>query len=110
MWVVAVILIRAAQEGFFGGGRFDLVLTLLGIGLVVLLGIFAWDRSAQRRAAEREEREAVPDEVDPFAEGYPVPPLPGQTLVEPGAGRRLEQASAVPASTTTTDDPEESRG
>ena len=110
VWVIAVILIRAAQEGFFGGGRFDLVLTLLGIGLVVLLGIFVWDRSAQRRAAEREEREEIPDEVDPFAEGYPVPPLPGQKLVEPRTGHRLEQASPVPASTTTTDDPEDSRG
>jgi NADH-quinone oxidoreductase subunit H len=26
----------------------------------------------------------VPDEIDPFAGGYPVPPLPGQRLVEPG--------------------------
>ena len=111
-WVMAVIAIRAAQEGYFGEGRFTLILTLAGIALVVLLGIFVWDRSSQRRAAAKEERMAIPEEVDPFSEGYPVPPLPGQRLVEPRRG--LDQASPVsagtPTTTTTTTDPEERRG
>ncbi|MGO0575333.1 NADH-quinone oxidoreductase subunit NuoH [Ornithinimicrobium panacihumi] len=111
-WVIAVIMIRSAQEGFFGAGVLPLIITLGLIGVFVVLGIMLWDRYAQRRDAEREARMEVPEEVDPFADGFPVPPLPGQKLVEPKRG--LEQAAPVPvtstrASTDTTDS-EESRG
>ena len=115
-WVVAVILIRAAQEGFLGDGRLPLILTLAIIGVFVVLGILLWDRYAQRRLAAREARMEVPEEVDPFADGFPVPPLPGQKLVEPRTA--LDPAQPVPvsstaaASTASTDpsDPEETRG
>jgi NADH-quinone oxidoreductase subunit H len=96
-WVVAVIAIRAAQEGYFGEGRWTTVATLVVIGIFVLLGIFLCYRRAQTRQAEREERMAVPPEVDPFADGYPVPPLPGQKLVEPR--RAVEAAQPVAART-----------
>ena len=43
----------------------------------------------QARAQAREH----PAEVDPFADGYPVPPMPGQTLVEP---RHRAVGSAAP--------------
>ncbi|GAA5167904.1 NADH-quinone oxidoreductase subunit NuoH [Ornithinimicrobium tianjinense] len=109
VWVIAVMLIRAAQEGYFGEGRWVTVATLALIGLFVIAGIFVWDRYAQRRAVAREERMAVPAEVDPFAGGYPVPPLPGQKLVEPR--RAVEAAAPVAVSTsTTTHDTEERRG
>ena len=109
VWVIAVMLIRAAQEGYFGEGRWVTVATLALIGLFVIAGIFVWDRYAQQRTAAREERLAVPAEVDPFAGGYPVPPLPGQKLVEPR--RAVEAAAPVAVSTsTTTHDPEERRG
>jgi NADH-quinone oxidoreductase subunit H len=110
-WVIAVMMIRAAQEGYFGEGRWVTVVTLVIIGVFVLLGIFLWDRRAQMRQAEREEQMAVPPEVDPFADGYPVPPLPGQKLVEPR--RAVGPAQPVPARTQpdqTDTDPEDSRG
>ncbi|WP_130014103.1 NADH-quinone oxidoreductase subunit NuoH [Serinicoccus sediminis] len=93
VWVVAVMLIRSAQEGYFGEGRWVTVLTLGGIGVFVLIGILLWDRYAQRRAAAREEAQEVPEEIDPFADGYPVPPMPGQRLVEPRPA--VEQARPV---------------
>ncbi|WP_237768019.1 NADH-quinone oxidoreductase subunit NuoH [Serinicoccus sp. CNJ-927] len=93
VWVVAVMLIRSAQEGYFGEGRWVTVLTLGGIGVFVLIGILVWDRYAQRRAAAKEEAREVPEEIDPFADGYPVPPMPGQRLVEPRPA--VEQAAPV---------------
>ena len=110
VWVVAVMLIRSAQEGFFGEGRFVLVYTLVGIGLVVIGAIFFWEAISRRKAEEREQRLAVPEEVDPFADGYPVPPLPGQRLVErPTALDQAPPVSSTP-STTTSDPAEDSRG
>ncbi|OLT15564.1 NADH-quinone oxidoreductase subunit H [Serinicoccus sp. CUA-874] len=119
VWVVAVMLIRSAQEGYFGEGRWVTVLTLGGIGVFVLIGILVWDRYAQRRAAAKEEAREVPEEIDPFADGYPVPPMPGQRLVEPRPA--VEQAApvTVPAGEPPTDtddartsptDEKESRG
>ncbi|WP_281965514.1 NADH-quinone oxidoreductase subunit NuoH [Serinicoccus marinus] len=119
VWVVAVMLIRSAQEGYFGEGRWVTVLTLGGIGVFVLIGILVWDRYAQRRAAAKEEAREVPEEIDPFADGYPVPPMPGQRLVEPRPA--VEQAApvTVPAGARPTDtddartsptDEKESRG
>lgn len=59
----------------------------LGLPLVlVALGIFIWDwRKAVKEEAELDQAE-IPQavvEVDPFAGGHPVPPLPGQILKEP---------------------------
>lgn len=112
-WVVAVMLIRSAQEGFFGDGRWVTVFTLGGIAVFVLIGILLWDRYAQRRAAAKEEEREIPGEVDPFADGYPVPPLPGQTLVEPRPAVEEARPVTVPSTaerqpTGTTDDQHES--
>ena len=113
VWVIAVMLIRSAQEGYFGEGRWVTVITLGLIGLFVLAGILLWDRYAQRRAAAKELEREIPEEVDPFADGYPVPPLPGQRLVE--SRPAVERADPVTVSTTSTSstddhDPEEHRG
>ena len=91
VWVVAVAFIQAANEGWLGdntlslGGRSYYTSLLVIIGLLVvgvLAATWIWDG---RQAAKAEAREPeVPDEIDPFAGGYPVPPLPGQRLVEPG--------------------------
>ncbi|WP_151525921.1 NADH-quinone oxidoreductase subunit NuoH [Serinicoccus kebangsaanensis] len=117
VWVVAVMLIRSAQEGYFGDGRWVTVLTLGGIGVFVLAGILVWDRYAQRRLAAREEAREVPEEIDPFADGYPVPPMPGQRLVEPQPAVEQARPVTVPAgptdgddSTSPNDDDKERRG
>ena len=47
----------------------------------------------------------VPAEVDPFAGGYPVPPLPGQRLVEPARGRTSSAVTtSAPSTTAVADD------
>ena len=89
--------IRGAQNGWFGdnvvtiAGRNFPVPILVGasrvIAIVALGGSWLYDT----RRADKEEAEAAagpPKVVDPFAGGYPVPPLPGQTLKEPDATTR----------------------
>ena len=73
----------------------------------VWLGDIRW-ASGDARGSWQALQRAV--EVDPFADGYPVPPLPGQRLVERPPG--LDQAPPVSStpSTTTTDPAEDSRG
>jgi len=58
-----------------------------------------WDARAERR--ELSAHPEVPDEIDPYVGGHPVPPLPGQRLREP---------SAAPALTSAADDKEAARG
>ncbi|OFE15126.1 NADH-quinone oxidoreductase subunit H [Humibacillus sp. DSM 29435] len=101
-WVVAVAFIRGAQLGFLGDsriqlfGRFEIgvaTLTIVGVvAVIALAGAWIWD---DKRAARLEAADvAPPDEIDPFAGGYPVPPLPGQRLREPGSqpGTLIETA------------------
>ncbi len=101
-WVVAVAFIRGAQLGFLGDsriqlfGRFEIgvaTLTIVAVvAVIALAGAWIWD---DKRAARLEAADvAPPDEIDPFAGGYPVPPLPGQRLREPGSqpGTLIESA------------------
>ncbi|KAB7746426.1 NADH-quinone oxidoreductase subunit NuoH [Nostocoides sp. F2B08] len=94
VWIVLVALVRGADAGFFGDSTFGIlgrdfpvpVLFILGAALLLMIiGFTLWDRAAERRRAERREESVI--DVDPFAGGYPVPPLPGQRLVEPGSAR-----------------------
>ena len=108
-WVVLVTFMRAAALGWFGTSTVITVfdrglsaasLVLIGLVLVALfvIGVLL-DRGGSTAAAAT----PPPEEIDPFAGGYPVPPLPGQTLREPDRG-----IPAVAASTLTAK--EESRG
>jgi NADH-quinone oxidoreductase subunit H len=104
-WVVAVAFIRGAQLQYFGGNTRTATLIVVGvIAVVALAAAWVWDgrRAEQQRAAVVE----VPEEIDPFAGGYPVPPLPGQRLREPS----LHTAVAATAAPTTTTNPEANRG
>ncbi len=108
-WVVLVTFMRAAALGWFGTSTVITVfdrglsaasLVLIGLVLVALfvIGVLL-DRGGSGAAAAP----PPPEEIDPFAGGYPVPPLPGQSLREPDRG-----IPAVAASTVTAK--EESRG
>ena len=64
--------------------------------LALVLG-WLWDRRAE--AKEAAAHPTVPEEIDPYAGGYPVPPLPGQRLREPapevpalGSGSETKEA------------------
>ncbi len=87
VWVVAVAFLKAADNGYlgtrmvsiFGAERNLASLIVIGVlALLVLAATWVWEgKQAAKAAAARPE---VPDEIDPFAGGYPVPPLPGQRL------------------------------
>ncbi len=110
-WVVAVSLIRAAQIGYFGDGQWVTVITVVAIAFVVVvpLSILSFKKESARR--NREEAAVPPDEIDPFAGGYPVPPLPGQRLVErPKAVKAAEPVRIDAGSGSTRVNSEDDRG
>jgi NADH-quinone oxidoreductase subunit H len=80
VWVVAVAFIRGAQLGFFGQSTSTAAIAVLVVIAVIVLPVtWVWEgrRDAAKVVAEQ------PAEVDPYAGGYPIPPLPGQRLREP---------------------------
>jgi len=80
LWVVAVAFIRGAQLSFFGANTRQATVIVVGVIAVLALAVaWVWDG---RRAAAMVPEERL-EEIDPFAGGYPVPPLPGQRLREP---------------------------
>lgn len=120
-WVVAVAFIRGAQLGFLGDSKLTFAGRELSVATVVIVSIVAvialaaawiWDdRRAARAAAEDE---APPEEIDPFAGGYPVPPLPGQRLAEPtprlAAARQPVLTGSTTSSTSSSTAKEEDHG
>ena len=111
-WVVAVAFIRGAQLGFLGDSKLTFAGRELSVATVVIVSIVAvialaaawiWDDKRAARAAA--EDETPPEEIDPFEDGYPVPPLPGQRLAEPSprlaSSREPVLATASAASTST---------
>lgn len=119
-WVVAVAFIRGAQLGFMGTGTVTVLnreiptatLAIVSVVAVVALVLaWFWDVRTQRQREAAEHH--VPDEIDPFAGGYPVPPMPGQRLREPvGAGAIGSTGSAADTTITppSSDAKEESHG
>lgn len=84
VWVIAVAFMTGARNGFFGVlGVSPLIATLVVILVVAAIALAAamkWDSGQQAKAQARSVH--VPDEVDPYEGGYPVPPMPGQRLRE----------------------------
>ena len=61
-------------------------IALLGLPLIVVaLAVFLndWRKANQEEENETNELNIQVTEINPFAGGHPVPPLPGQVLVEP---------------------------
>lgn len=119
VWVVMVAFIRASQLGFLGDGYVSLLgrefpratlFVVACISVLVLAAVWIWDsRQAREQAARDHERQ--PEEIDPFAGGHPVPPMPGQRLKEPAPA--LSAAAPHSHSTsesTDTTDPEGTSG
>src|SRR5690606_17519769 len=84
VWIVAV----AAVQGVRQFTDVDLQTLLIALGVVAVIVILASYLIPERRAAAQE---AEAKEFDAFAAGYPVPPLPGQTL--PPSPRRARMAA-----------------
>ena len=97
VWIVLVALVRGAGAGFFGESTFTLmgrnypyaVLFVLGIFLLLFIGLFSLSGylADRRRAANEVD---IVTEVDPFAGGFPIPPLPGQRLLEPARAQTTD--------------------
>jgi NADH-quinone oxidoreductase subunit H len=79
LWVVSVAFIRGAQLAYFGENTRVVAVIIVGVIATLALAV-SWVVDSKRAAvAVPVER---PEEIDPFAGGYPVPPLPGQRLRE----------------------------
>jgi NADH-quinone oxidoreductase subunit H len=94
LWTVFVATARATlsagyQRQFFYG--------IGAIVVLVLIGSYVYDVVAARREGAEEAEKAEADQVewDPFAGGYPVPPMPGQEL--PGRQASIPAMSSVSA-------------
>jgi NADH-quinone oxidoreductase subunit H len=81
LWICAVAAIRAASlAGVHSRGYL-----LIGIGVVAVLFLvlFFVGGSAEETAEEDAEADGQQRSFDAFAGGYPVPPMPGQSLSSP---------------------------
>lgn len=83
-WIMLVSGVRVLQnQGLLGSG---VVYVVVGVVLVLLLAFLAWDWLRGDTEEELSETSRTPvydtGEFDPFAGGYPVPPMPGQVLPE----------------------------
>jgi NADH-quinone oxidoreductase subunit H len=102
VWLMLVAAVRAMQNEDYGFR--DIVLYVSGGVLTLLLISFVVDLfrdRAEQRREEVEAAEAAEKPFDPMAGGYPVPPLPGQTL--PPVPRRPSRAERVGAGAPTED-------
>jgi NADH-quinone oxidoreductase subunit H len=104
-WVVAVAFIRGAQLNYFGDSRIGIagrefpVATLVIVGLIAVAALaVTWVWEGKQAAREAAAAPKHPEEIDPFAGGYPVPPMPGQRLKEPA--RALARGSEPTAVST----------
>lgn len=104
-WVVCV----AAVQGVRQFSSLNLQTILVGLGVVVLVAVAVSYLIPEKKEPPASGRPSEPVEFDAFADGYPVPPLPGQVL--PPSPRRARAAAAVaPAIDPGTDAQEVQRG
>jgi NADH-quinone oxidoreductase subunit H len=109
LWILAVSMIRAIRvQNPDLGQRVALFAGLLVIVFFVIGAFFA-HLGRDEVAAERR-RIVPPPEVDPFEGGYPVPPMPGQTIRRSVGPALAARAAVVGARPATTADDEEVRG
>ncbi len=98
-WIVAVAAVRVVRtQGV------DLTRLIIGIGVVAAVVLLAWyvaEGQAIKRAAARPK--TPPKEFDPFAGGFPVPPLPSSG----GLATTVVVPAGVVAQNDETDDADE---
>jgi NADH-quinone oxidoreductase subunit H len=105
LWVVSVAFIRGAQLAFFGESTRTATMIVVGVISTIAL-VTAWVWEGRHDAASVPVQR--PEEIDPFAGGYPIPPLPGQRLAEPSL--RSAHTLAGPAGHPELSDQEATRG
>lgn len=95
VWVVMVALVQGVRQ-FTDTSLTTLLIWIGGVFLVLMVLLLLWP-SPKQREPEIEE----PRDFDAFAGGYPVPPMPGQTLPPSPRRRRREAAMAMNAQEAT---------
>ncbi len=92
VWLMLVATVRALRNANYGFQSIVLYVggAVLALLLISLVADVFRDREEKRRAAAEAQEE--PEPFDPMAGGFPVPPLPGQTL--PPVPRRRSRAGA----------------
>ncbi len=88
-WVVMVAVVQGVRQ-FTGMDLQTMLFWIAGVFLVILVLLLVWP-SPKKPVEEPEAAEPF----DPFAAGYPVPPLPGQELPPSPRRRRREAAMAL---------------
>jgi NADH-quinone oxidoreductase subunit H len=80
IWIVAVSTLRTLRSGEATGIALYL---LIGLLVVLMIGTYVLIETGwrARESARESARIDVPEEIDPFAGGFPVPALPGQRLI-----------------------------
>ncbi|KSW16068.1 NADH-quinone oxidoreductase subunit NuoH [Cellulomonas sp. B6] len=105
-WVVCVSLVQAARQLW----DVDLRTLLFVLAGLVLVGLVVSFLVPEKKPAP-EPGPTGPQEIDPFADGYPVPPLPGQVLPpSPRAQRRLAATATDAGDPSGPETPLEVRG
>lgn len=96
VWLVAVATVQGIMQFTDIQQSTLLIAIAVGFGIVILL-LLLWPEG---RVEEDETSEELP-EFDAFDAGYPVPPLPGETLPPSPRRRRREAALAMTAEEAT---------
>jgi NADH-quinone oxidoreductase subunit H len=93
VWVVCVAVVQGVRQ--FSG--LNLRTILFGLAGVVILGVIVSFLIPEKKPEPGSPGNGGPPAVfDPFAGGYPVPPMPGQKLPpSPRAGRAAARAAAA---------------
>ena len=90
-WVMVVSVARY----LLGPDGSDMIAVLVAFGfaaMLLVISTYAAQVTRNRRAEARAIAEAdFAEPVDPFAGGHPVPPMPGQELIEPPRRLAVEQ-------------------
>jgi NADH-quinone oxidoreductase subunit H len=101
-WIIAVATIRAMTLD----GDFDRRWLLIGMGVVAAFTVLVFFFSGDPQEDDEEAGDVSTDGHDPFAGGYPVPPMhapsysvTGRTVARPGEGPRptVQQHESRPA-------------
>jgi NADH-quinone oxidoreductase subunit H len=95
VWILLVATWRGVRNEYGS----DLRTTLIWLGLALFVfAVFAFILDV-RRGSKDEDDAAEPEEFDPYAGGYPVPPLPGQELTVTPRAKATVTATVVSSTT-----------
>ncbi|NMR18806.1 NADH-quinone oxidoreductase subunit NuoH [Cellulomonas fimi] len=101
VWVVSVAVVQGVRQ--FTDITLQTLLIALGVLVVIAIGISFLVPEKDRTGPRVHGGTVPPGEFDAFAAGYPVPPLPGQTLPPSPRRQRVTAAAPVGAAPEVTD-------